>query len=152
MTGSLLPGGLLPGDMLTLRARGWQQVHIACSVAAALTHRLAVLAALGRCVPVRGAYAQKIGSPGGSFELTDQTGRPFSSSALVGRPYAIFFGFTHCPDICPTTLVEMSNNLAALGADADRLKDGVRERRFGAGHARPAAQPILPRSMRASSG
>jgi protein SCO1/2 len=68
-----------------------------------------------------GARAQKIGSSGGSFELTDHTGKLFSSRALAGRPYALFFGFTHCPDICPTTLIEMSNHLAALGADADRL-------------------------------
>jgi protein SCO1/2 len=68
------------------------------------------------------AQAQKIGSTGGELELTDHTGQPFSSTALAGRPYAIFFGFTHCPDICPTTLVEMSNHLAALGADADRLR------------------------------
>jgi len=68
------------------------------------------------------AGAQKTGSTGGSFELTDQAGKPFSSTALAGRPYAIFFGFTHCPDICPTTLVEMSNHLAALGADADKLR------------------------------
>jgi protein SCO1/2 len=46
----------------------------------------------------------------------------FSSAALAGRPYAIFFGFTNCPDICPTTLLLMSNALARLGADADRLK------------------------------
>jgi protein SCO1 len=76
-----------------------------------------VIAALA----VTGAQAQKIGSSGGSLELTDQTGKPFSSAALAGRPYAIFFGFTHCPDVCPTTLVEMSNHLAALGADADKL-------------------------------
>jgi protein SCO1 len=72
-------------------------------------------------LPASGAHAQKIGSAGGSFELTDHTGKPFSSAALAGRPYAIFFGFTHCPDICPTTLIEMSNHLAALAADADRL-------------------------------
>ena len=41
---------------------------------------------------------------------------------MAGRPYAVFFGFTHCPDVCPTTLLEMSNNLKALGADADRLR------------------------------
>lgn len=68
------------------------------------------------------SQAQKIGSAGGSFDLIDQNGRPFSSTSLVGRPYAIFFGFTHCPDICPTTLVEMGNHLSALGPDADRLK------------------------------
>jgi protein SCO1 len=86
---------------------------IGLAVAAAL-----VIAAL----PVTGAHAQKIGSTGGSFELTDQTGKPFPSTALAGRPYAIFFGFTHCPDVCPTTLVEMSNHLAALGAEADKLR------------------------------
>jgi protein SCO1 len=68
------------------------------------------------------SQAQKIGSAGGSFDLIDQNGRPFSSTSLAGRPYAIFFGFTHCPDICPTTLVEMGNHLLALGPDGDRLK------------------------------
>jgi protein SCO1/2 len=69
--------------------------------------------------PVR---AQARGSLGPAFELTDHTGKPFSSAALAGQPYAIFFGFTHCPDVCPTTLLEMSNDLRALGADADRLR------------------------------
>jgi protein SCO1 len=59
---------------------------------------------------------------GGSFELTDHNGKPFSSAALAGAPYAIFFGFTNCPDVCPTTLLLMSNALARLGADADRLR------------------------------
>jgi protein SCO1/2 len=61
------------------------------------------------------------GRLGAAFELTDHTGKPFSSARLAGRPYAIFFGFTHCPDVCPTTLMEMSNNLNDLGADGDRL-------------------------------
>jgi protein SCO1/2 len=55
------------------------------------------------------------------FTLTTAEGKPFSSEMLKGRPYALFFGFTNCPDVCPTTLLEMSNNLAALGPDADRL-------------------------------
>jgi protein SCO1/2 len=41
---------------------------------------------------------------GGPFTLVGADGRPFSSSALAGKPYAIFFGFTRCGDICPTTL------------------------------------------------
>jgi protein SCO1 len=89
-----------------------RRLHIALAMVAALA---------ASALPASQARAQKIGSQGGSFELTDQNGRPFSSSALVGRPYAIFFGFTHCPDICPTTLLEMSNHLAALGAEADKL-------------------------------
>jgi protein SCO1 len=70
-----------------------------------------------------GAFAQ---APtcglGGSFELTDHNGKPFASSVLAGTPYAIFFGYTNCPDVCPTTLLEMSNLLAMLGTDGDRLK------------------------------
>ncbi|MCH9806109.1 MAG: SCO family protein [Alphaproteobacteria bacterium] len=58
---------------------------------------------------------------GGDFELTDQNGKVFSSQSLKGKPYAVFFGFTHCPDICPTTLLEMSKHLEALGPKADKL-------------------------------
>jgi len=53
--------------------------------------------------------------------LTDQSGASFRATRLAGRPYALFFGFTHCPDICPTTLLQMSNLLQQLGADADRI-------------------------------
>jgi protein SCO1 len=91
-----------------LRAR-----HPLARIAAVVLAAIAVIAPVG---------AQEIGAPGGAFELTDQDAKPFSSSFLAGRPYALFFGFTHCPDICPTTLIEMSNHLAALGADGDRLK------------------------------
>jgi protein SCO1 len=44
---------------------------------------------------------------GGPFTLTGADGQPFSSASLNGKPYAIFFGFTHCPDACPTTLARM---------------------------------------------
>jgi protein SCO1 len=44
---------------------------------------------------------------GGPFTLTGADGQPFSSASLEGKPYAIFFGFTHCPDVCPTTLARM---------------------------------------------
>ena len=43
-------------------------------------------------------------SIGGPFTLVGSDGKPFSSAKLAGKPYAIFFGFTHCPDVCPTTL------------------------------------------------
>ena len=46
-------------------------------------------------------------SLGGAFTLVDSKGQPFASSKLAGRPYAIFFGFTHCPDVCPTTLARL---------------------------------------------
>jgi protein SCO1 len=58
---------------------------------------------------------------GGSFELTDQTGQPVTEKNLQGRPTLIFFGFTHCPDVCTTELFEISEVLRAMGTDADRV-------------------------------
>lgn len=59
---------------------------------------------------------------GGDFTLTRASGEPFSSDELKGHPYIIFFGFTHCPDICPTTLLEISKHLDSLGDAARDLK------------------------------
>ncbi|HEX6217895.1 MAG TPA: SCO family protein [Sphingomicrobium sp.] len=56
---------------------------------------------------------------GGPFTLTDGDGKPFSSARLNGRPYAIFFGFTHCPDVCPTTLARMVRLRSELGKGPD---------------------------------
>jgi len=62
-----------------------------------------------------------IAAVGGPFHLEDQDGKPFSDANMKGRPYLIFFGFTHCPDICPTTLFDISQLLHHLGKDADRI-------------------------------
>jgi protein SCO1/2 len=43
------------------------------------------------------------------------------NASLAGKPYLVFFGFTHCPDICPTTLFELTDLLQKLGPDADRV-------------------------------
>jgi protein SCO1/2 len=53
---------------------------------------------------------------GGPFTLTGSDGQPFSSAKLNGKPYAIFFGFTHCPDVCPTTLARLVKLRQQLGA------------------------------------
>lgn len=58
---------------------------------------------------------------GGPFQLTDQTGATVTDKSLQGRPTLIFFGFTHCPDVCPTSLFEISEVLRAMGPDADRV-------------------------------
>jgi protein SCO1/2 len=42
------------------------------------------------------------------FQLTDHLGRPFTAQDLQGKPSLVFFGFTHCPDVCPTTLVKLA--------------------------------------------
>jgi protein SCO1 len=58
---------------------------------------------------------------GGPIRLTDQDGKPFDSASLAGKPYAVFFGFTHCPDACPTTLSEIARTEDELGAPAKEL-------------------------------
>jgi protein SCO1/2 len=63
---------------------------------------------------------QAIAAVGGPFHLEDQNGKPVSDQDMKGRPFLVFFGFTHCPDICPTTLFDMSQLLGKLGPDADR--------------------------------
>jgi len=66
--------------------------------------------------------AQQIAAIGGPFKLTDQNGQIVTDEDLKGRPFLVFFGFTHCPDVCPTTLFEVSEILRALGPDADRTR------------------------------
>lgn len=58
---------------------------------------------------------------GGPFQLTDQTGKAVTDKDLKGKPTLIFFGYTHCPDVCPTSLFEMSEVLRAMGKDADKV-------------------------------
>jgi protein SCO1 len=58
---------------------------------------------------------------GGPFQLTDQAGQSVTDQNLKGRPTLIFFGFTHCPDVCPTSLFEISEVLRAMGKDADKV-------------------------------
>lgn len=62
-----------------------------------------------------------LGTIGGPFTLTGTDGRPFASSRLNGKPAAIFFGFTHCPDVCPTTLARLAKLRRQLGQGDDAL-------------------------------
>ena len=52
---------------------------------------------------------------GGPFVLTDQQGRKFDSRTLAGTPHVMFFGFTHCPDVCPNTLARLAKLRRQLG-------------------------------------
>jgi len=64
-----------------------------------------------------------IGGPGGqNFALVDQRGNPVDQSLFVGKPSLLFFGYTHCPDVCPTTMGEMQGWFAALGDEAKTLQ------------------------------
>jgi protein SCO1/2 len=68
------------------------------------------------------ASAPQAAAIGGPFRLTDQDGRIVTEADLKGRPSLVFFGFTHCPDVCPTTLFDISQIMQALGPDADRTR------------------------------
>ena len=59
---------------------------------------------------------------GGPFALVDQNGRPFTDRDLRGRPAAVFFGFTYCPEVCPTTLARHATALKAMGPAAGKLR------------------------------
>ncbi len=68
--------------------------------------------------------ASKVAQPaaiGGPFQLTDQHGKTVTDKNLKGKPTLIFFGYTHCPDVCPTSLFEISEVLRAMGKDADKV-------------------------------
>ncbi len=96
----------------TFRIILWSAVGIA-------TVTLAALALSGSLLP---RFSLPLAaSIGGPFELTSHTGRRLRATDLRGKPFAIFFGFTQCPDVCPTTLLDVSNHLAALGDAANRL-------------------------------
>lgn len=58
---------------------------------------------------------------GGPFSLIDHNGRSVDQTILAGKPTLLFFGFTHCPDICPTKLYEMAQFITRLGPDGKRL-------------------------------
>lgn len=62
-----------------------------------------------------------LGTIGGPFTLAGTDGQPFASSKLNGRPAAMFFGFTHCPDVCPTTLARLARLRKQLGQGDDAL-------------------------------
>lgn len=66
--------------------------------------------------PIR-AQAAAIGGP---FHLIDQDGRAVSDQDFRGKPLLVFFGYTHCPDVCPTTLFDVSEVMRRLGPEADR--------------------------------
>lgn len=58
---------------------------------------------------------------GGPFRLVDDTDRPVTEATLAGRPSVLYFGYTFCPDVCPTTLSDLARWMHALGAMADGM-------------------------------
>jgi protein SCO1/2 len=89
---------------------------------ALLVGGLGILAAVVHFTMPRGSQlASSSSAIGGAFTLVDQNGKPFTEKDLAGKPSLVFFGFTHCPDICPTKLFEITQMLDSLGADAGKV-------------------------------
>ena len=86
---------------------------------AALIGLVIVLRPLPADTPI--AISESLMEIGGPFTLTGTDGSAFSSERLAGKPYALFFGFTHCPDVCPTTLARLARLRNALGKGNDNF-------------------------------
>lgn len=67
------------------------------------------------------AVGQGFASVGGPISLVDQTGKPVTEKDFAGKYALVFFGFTTCPDVCPTELAAMASALDQLGPKADRV-------------------------------
>jgi protein SCO1/2 len=76
----------------------------------------------GSVQAVRGSAILPGAPLGGAFRLVDNKGQPVTEAVFRGKPSAVLFGFTHCPDVCPTTLMEMTDWAGALGPEADRMR------------------------------
>ena len=68
-----------------------------------------------------GALIEPLAAIGGPFELVDGNGETVTDATFAGKPTVMFFGFTYCPDVCPTTLSELQGWMEALGDDANKL-------------------------------
>ena len=88
-------------------------------VAALVLIAAVALIVMGRGVDLSVPQVAKVGGP---FRLTDHNGRAMTDQDLKGRTFLVFFGFTHCPDVCPTALFEISEIFRKLGAGGDNVR------------------------------
>jgi protein SCO1 len=92
----------------------------ALPILAAFVCGLALVFAVIVYFGVKSPVGRAAAAVGGPFRLEDQNGQPVTEQDMKGRPFLVFFGYTHCPDVCPTTLFDISQVLGKLGPDADR--------------------------------
>jgi protein SCO1/2 len=100
-----------------MNARQWLLAATA-GVAGFVVAALFVVVIFAVWHPGRAGGAASIGGP---FTLVDDAGAPVTDKTLAGKPYVIYFGYTYCPEFCPTTLLDLSRWIKQLGADADKL-------------------------------
>lgn len=103
----------------------WKRLIVALALIVAATVGIVVGSRMRGFDPVPATASTQVAAPtaaiGGPFTLVDQLGRTVTDKTLTGKPFAIFFGFTRCPDVCPTTLSRMTKLRRELGADGDRI-------------------------------
>ena len=87
-------------------------IRIAATLAAVA---ILAAAAIWLVTSPRGSNASLIGGP---FALQDGDGKTVSEQSMLGRPFLVYFGYTHCPDVCPTELANISDVLAKMGDKA----------------------------------
>lgn len=104
----------------------WRQIGSVSRSVTAILITVLCLIALGACrrYPQQDWQLTNVDGhlPDLRFALTDDHGRPLTHRALRGKIAIVFFGYTHCPDICPTTLAKLSHILSDLGSAADRVR------------------------------
>ncbi len=95
---------------------------LAATLAGCLVLATALLLYIGYRDDPKGIAGTVLSSAiGGPIDLVDQNGRRFTEADLKGKWHLVFFGYTHCPDVCPTTLNELALALDRLGAERDKV-------------------------------
>lgn len=100
----------------TIRMAAWFLVVVVAVFTGAIWATRA-LKPVPEAVPISSALSQF----GGTFSIADMNGKRMTERDLAGRPSLMFFGFTYCPDVCPTTLTDISGWLDTLGEAAKDL-------------------------------
>jgi protein SCO1 len=101
-----------------MTARATRMLLVAAAFAGGLVACVLVVLLVTDRNPIRAVQPSAIGAP---FRLVDQDGRTVTDADFKGHPFLVFFGFTHCPDVCPTTLFEVSEILRSLGPEAGKV-------------------------------
>ncbi len=94
--------------------------RFAAAISAFVLSAAMLVAAIFYVLPDRNLTATQPSSVGGAFQLVDHNGKTVTEADFKGKPQLVFFGFTHCPDICPTALFEISEVLRRMGPDAEK--------------------------------
>lgn len=116
MTMTRMRGTKTMGTLKTIRIVLWTLVGVAALGAGYLWYSTSVAPQQGVAVAEAGRFGA------GDYQLVSDAGETVGDEVFAGRPSLVFFGFTHCPDVCPTTLADMQHWFTELGPDAEDLQ------------------------------